>query len=34
MKFANHMVKVGILKTKPAKWTDFFLPESAYLNGN
>jgi len=34
MKFANHMVKVGILKTKPKKWTDFFLPESAYLNGN
>lgn len=34
MKFAEHMTKVGILKTKPAKWTDYFLPESAGLNGN
>jgi NitT/TauT family transport system substrate-binding protein len=34
MKFAEHMSKVGILKTRPAAWTDYFLPESAYLNGN
>jgi NitT/TauT family transport system substrate-binding protein len=34
MKFAQHMSKVGILKTHPAAWTDYFLPESAYLNGN
>ncbi|HUG56713.1 MAG TPA: ABC transporter substrate-binding protein [Candidimonas sp.] len=34
MKFAEHMSKVGILKTKPAKWTDYFLPESAGLNGS
>ncbi|MYN12544.1 ABC transporter substrate-binding protein [Pusillimonas sp. TS35] len=34
MKFATHMHKVGILKTMPAKWTDYFLPVSASLNGN
>src|SRR5690606_23222046 len=34
MKFAEHMVKVGILKTQPEKWTDYFLPESASLNGS
>jgi NitT/TauT family transport system substrate-binding protein len=34
MKFAEHMYKVGILKTKPAKWTDYFLPVSASLNGS
>lgn len=34
MVFAAHMYKVGILKEKPAKWTDYFLPESAYLNGD
>ncbi|MGB6008648.1 ABC transporter substrate-binding protein [Castellaniella sp.] len=34
MKFAEHMHKVGILKTMPAKWTDYFLPESASLNGH
>lgn len=34
MKFAEHMAKVGILKTKPEKWTDYFLPESASLNGS
>jgi len=28
------MFKVGILKTKPEKWTDYFLPESAALNGS
>lgn len=34
MKFAKHMVKVGILKTEPKAWTDYFLPESASLKGN
>ncbi len=34
MKFAEHMHKVGILKTMPAQWTEYFLPESASLNGN
>ncbi|MDS1139805.1 ABC transporter substrate-binding protein [Pusillimonas sp. SM2304] len=34
MKFAEHMAKVGILKTKPEQWTDYFLPESASLNGS
>ena len=34
MKFAEHMHKVGILKTMPKKWTDYFLPASASLNGN
>jgi NitT/TauT family transport system substrate-binding protein len=34
MKFARHMHKVGILKTLPAKWTDYFLPASSALNGN
>ncbi|MBV2181004.1 MAG: ABC transporter substrate-binding protein [Castellaniella sp.] len=34
MKFAEHMHKVGILKTMPTKWTDYFLPASASLNGN
>ena len=34
MKFATHMHKVGILKTLPAQWTEYFLPESAALNGN
>ncbi|HEY9280891.1 MAG TPA: ABC transporter substrate-binding protein [Eoetvoesiella sp.] len=34
MKFAEHMHKVGILKTLPKKWTDYFLPESAALNGS
>ncbi len=34
MKFAKHMVKVGILKTEPKAWTDYFLPESANLNGS
>ncbi|TAM85704.1 MAG: ABC transporter substrate-binding protein [Candidimonas sp.] len=34
MVFANHMHRVGILKTEPKAWTDFFLPQSAaYLNG-
>jgi NitT/TauT family transport system substrate-binding protein len=34
MKFAQHMYKVGILKTLPTKWTDYFLPVSASLNGS
>lgn len=34
MKFAQHMYKVGILKTLPKKWTDYFLPVSASLNGS
>jgi NitT/TauT family transport system substrate-binding protein len=34
MKFATHMQKAGVLKTKPAAWTDYFLPSSASLNGN
>ncbi|GAK72033.1 ABC transporter substrate-binding protein [Agrobacterium rubi] len=34
MKFAEHLHKVGVLKTMPAAWTDYYLPDSAYLNGN
>lgn len=34
MQFAQHMYKVGILKTLPKKWTDYFLPVSASLNGS
>ncbi|MBV6304289.1 ABC transporter substrate-binding protein [Candidimonas humi] len=34
MKFAAHMHKVGILKTMPKQWTDYFLPVSASLKGN
>ncbi|HMN56834.1 MAG TPA: ABC transporter substrate-binding protein [Ottowia sp.] len=34
MVFAKHMHKVGILKTMPASWKDYFLPASAALNGN
>lgn len=34
MKFAEHMHKVGILKTMPKKWTDYFLPASSGLNGS
>jgi NitT/TauT family transport system substrate-binding protein len=34
MKFAQHMYKVGILKTLPQKWTDYFLPVSAQLGGS
>src|SRR5450432_3607595 len=28
MKFADHMLKVGTIKTKPASWKDYFFPES------
>ena len=34
MKFADHLYKVGTLKTKPKAWTDYYLPSSADLNGN
>jgi NitT/TauT family transport system substrate-binding protein len=34
MKFAEHLYKIGTLKTLPKAWTDYYLPESAYLNGN
>ena len=34
MKFAEHLHKIGTLKTMPAAWTDYYLPDSAYLNGN
>lgn len=34
MKFATHLHKIGTLKTMPKAWTDYFLPESADLNGN
>ncbi|PCD66397.1 ABC transporter substrate-binding protein [Rhizobium phaseoli] len=34
MKFAEHLHKIGTLKTMPKAWTDYYLPDSAYLNGN
>lgn len=34
MKFATHLHKIGTLKNMPAAWTDYYLPESADLNGN
>ncbi|MBA8878963.1 ABC transporter substrate-binding protein [Phyllobacterium myrsinacearum] len=34
MKFATHLHKIGTLKTMPAAWTDYYLPESADLKGN
>ncbi|MBB2821119.1 ABC transporter substrate-binding protein [Rhizobium phaseoli] len=34
MKFAEHLNKIGTLKTMPKAWTDYYLPDSAYLNGN
>lgn len=34
MKFAAHLHKIGTLKTMPKAWTDYYLPDSAYLNGN
>jgi NitT/TauT family transport system substrate-binding protein len=33
-KLAEHLVHTGLLKTKPAAWTDYFLPSSADLGGN
>ena len=34
MKFAEHLVKVGTLKTKPTAWTDYYLPNAHDLKGN
>lgn len=34
MKFANHLFKVGTLKTQPKNWTDYYLPSSSDLKGN
>ena len=34
MKFADHLYKVGTLKTKPKAWTDYYLPSSSDLNGS
>lgn len=34
MKFAEHLHKIGTLKTMPKAWTDYYLPDSAYLKGN
>lgn len=34
MKFAAHLHRLGTLKTMPAAWTDYYLPESADLKGN
>lgn len=34
MKFAEHLHKVGTLKTMPKAWTDYYLPITADLPGN
>jgi NitT/TauT family transport system substrate-binding protein len=34
MMVASHMAFTKVLKTTPAKWTDFFFPEAAGLPGN
>jgi NitT/TauT family transport system substrate-binding protein len=34
MKFAEHLHKIGTLKTMPKAWTDYYLPSSKDLNGN
>ena len=34
MRFAQHMHKVGLLKTMPKGWTDYFLPVAHDLDGN
>lgn len=34
MKFAEHLVKVGTLKTRPKAWTDYYLPVAHDLKGN
>ena len=34
MRVANHMADTKVLKTRPAKWQDFFFPEAASLPGN
>lgn len=33
-KLAEHLVRIGVLKTKPGRWTEYFLPSSADLEGN
>lgn len=34
MRFAEHLHKIGTLNTMPEAWTDYYLPESADLDGN
>lgn len=34
MKFAEHLHKIGTLKTKPSSWKDFYLPIAHDLNGS
>jgi len=34
MRFAEHLFRTGILKTKPTAWTDYFFPISHDLGGN
>ena len=34
MRFAEHMHEVGLLKTMPKTWTDYFLPIAQDLDGN
>jgi NitT/TauT family transport system substrate-binding protein len=34
MKFAEHLYKIGTLKTKPSSWKDFYLPIAHDLNGS
>ena len=33
MKFADHLYKVGTLKTQPKAWTDYYLPVVARPEG-
>ena len=33
-KFAEHLFKIGTLKTMPKAWTDYYLPTSADLKGS
>jgi NitT/TauT family transport system substrate-binding protein len=33
MKFADHLFKTGVLKTKPKAWTDYYLPVAHDLKG-
>lgn len=34
MKFAEHLYKIGTLKTEPKSWKDFYLPSAHNLPGN
>ena len=34
LRLAEHMYRIGVLKTKPTAWTDFFFPISHDLNGS